>query len=194
MATSRRTWLAVGVATATVAAAALSGCGFQLRRPPELQLKRVHLAGFSRYSNQADELRRQLRASPGAALVDAPAEADLVLEALLDSQNQVATSTTAAGQVRELSLRTRLRYRVRTPGGRELIEPTELALARDMTFEESISLAKEQEAQILYRAMHADIATQVLRRLATIGPATVAAAASAASAAAASAVSVPPAR
>ncbi|BDI04188.1 LPS assembly lipoprotein LptE [Sphaerotilus microaerophilus] len=184
MTISRRSWL---VGSATVVSLALAGCGFQLRRPPELQLKRIHLAGFSRYSGQADELRRQLRASPGVTLVEAPAEADLVLEALLDSQNQVATSTTAAGQVRELSLRTRLRYRVRTPGGRELIEPTELALARDMTFEESISLAKEQEAQILYRAMHADIATQVLRRLATIGPAAVAEAASAASAASAAA-------
>lgn len=169
MPTSRRLWLAGGLA------AWLGGCGFQLRRPPRLQLERVHLTGFSRHSGQAEELRRQLRASPGVRLVESAAEADLVLEALVDRQQEVATSSTAAGQVRELSLRSLLRYRVRTPAGRELIAPTELGLVRDMTFEESISLAKAHEAQILLRAMQADIATQVLRRLAALDPAALAA-------------------
>jgi LPS-assembly lipoprotein len=178
MSTSRRSWLA------SAAAAMLAGCGFQLRRPPELQLKRIQLRGFERHSGQADELRRQLRFSPGAVLAEASNDADLVLEAQLDAQTRVATSTTAAGQIRDLALRTRLRYRVLTPGGLELIAPTELAQSRDMTYQESAALAKEDEAKLLFRAMYADIATQVLRRLAAIGPATVAAAASAASAAA----------
>lgn len=183
----RRHLLASGLAVL------VGGCGFQLRRPPELQLKRVHVAGFDRYSGQADELRRQLQASPGVVMVEVPAEADLVLEALADRQTRVATSSTAAGQVRDLNLRTLLRYRVRSPAGRELIAATDLALNRDMTFQETAALAKEHEAQLLYRAMYADIATQVLRRLAAIDASMVAAGAAAESpaAAASSAASAP---
>lgn len=192
MTLSRRSWL---IGAAMVVPASLVGCGFQLRRPPELQLKRILLRGFDRHSGQADELRRQLRFSPGVVLAEAATEADLLLEAQLDLQSRVATTTTAAGQIRDLALRTRLRYRVVTPGGLELIAPTELAQSRDLTYQESAALAKEDEAKLLFRAMYADTATQVLRRLAAIGPATVAAAASAASAAtaaaAASAASAP---
>jgi LPS-assembly lipoprotein len=185
MALTRRAGLLAGLAA--LPAVLMGGCGFQLRRPPELQLKRIHLRGFDRHSGQADELRRQLRFSPGVVLAEAASEADLVLEVLLDVQTRVATTTTAAGQIRDLALRTRLRYRVVTPTGLELIAPTELAQSRDMTYQESAALAKEDEAKLLLRAMYADTATQVLRRLAAIGPATVAAAASAASAASAAA-------
>lgn len=179
------------VAAAAALGMALGSCGFQLRRPPELQLRRVQLSGFGRYSGQADELRRQLRASPGVELAEVPEQAEVVLEALLDSEERVATSSTAAGQVRDLSLRTRLRFRVRTPGGRELIAPTELALSRDMTYLESNALAKEHEAQIMFRAMQADIANQVLRRLAALSPALAAAPASAPASVPASAASAP---
>jgi LPS-assembly lipoprotein len=155
---------------AALAAAALAGCGFQLRRPPELQLRRVALTGFDAYSPMGDELRRQLRASPGAVVAEAPAGADLVLEALEDAREQVVAASTAAGQVRELTLRARLRFRVRTPAGRELIAPTELMLTRDMSYSETTALAKEQEAALLMRSMHVDLAAQVLRRLAALGP------------------------
>jgi LPS-assembly lipoprotein len=37
-----------------------------------------------------------------------------------------------------------------------------------MTYNERDALAKEQEEELLYRAMQSDIASQVLRRLAAI--------------------------
>lgn len=155
---------------ATLAAAALAGCGFQLRRPPELQLKRVALTGLDAYSPMGEELRRQLRASPGAVVVEAPAQADMVLAVLEDAREQVVVASTAAGQVRELTLRARLRFRVHTPAGRELIAPTELMLTRDMSYVESAALAKAQEVALLFDSMHTDLAAQVLRRLAVLGP------------------------
>lgn len=154
----------------------LGGCGFQLRQPPELQLKRVQLTGFERHSAQAAALQRALRASPGVEVVDSAPQADLVLQSLRDVEERVASSTTAAGQVRELMLKVRLRFRVLSPTGRELIAPTELNLQRDMTYNETSALAKEHEATTLLRAMHDDIAQQVLRRLATLGPVPIAAA------------------
>lgn len=155
---------------AAALAAMLAGCGFQLRRPPELAWKRIFLSGFSEDSTLADELRRQLSTSPGVTVVDTPAEADLVIESLQDATEPLVAATTATSQISEMTLRTRLRFRVRTPAGRELLAPTELAQTRDMSYSESSALAKQHEAALLFRAMHADLAMQVLRRLAALEP------------------------
>lgn len=155
---------------AAALAAMLAGCGFQLRRPPELAWKRIFLSGFSEDSTLADELRRQLSTSPGVTVVDTPAEADLVIESLQDATEPLVAATTATSQISEMTLRTRLRFRVRTPAGRELIVPTELAQTRDMSYSERSALAKQHEAALLFRSMHADLAMQVLRRLAALGP------------------------
>ncbi|MEN9368206.1 MAG: hypothetical protein RL489_2564 [Pseudomonadota bacterium] len=155
---------------AAALAAMLAGCGFQLRRPPELAWKRIFLSGFSEDSTLADELRRQLSTSPGVTVVDTPAEADLVIESLQDATEPLVAATTATSQISEMTLRTRLRFRVRTAAGRELLAPTELAQTRDMSYSESSALAKQHEAALLFRAMHADLAMQVLRRLAALEP------------------------
>lgn len=156
---------------AALATTLLAGCGFQLRRPPELAWKRVFLSGFAEDSTLADELRRQLRASPGVTVAETPAEADLIVESLQDASEQVVAATTANSQISEMTLRARLRFRVRTPAGRDLIAPTELVQSRDMSYSESSALAKQHEAALLFRSMHADLAMQVLRRLAALGPA-----------------------
>jgi LPS-assembly lipoprotein len=162
--------------------AALPGCGFQLKRPPELRLKSVHLAGFGPLSPMADELRRQLRASPRVQVVDSASQAEVVLFALQDAREQVVAASTATGEVRELTLRSRLRFHATNGGGKEVIPETELVLTRDMSYSETAAMAKDREADLLFRAMQADIATQVLRRLAALTPAALTPAAAAASA------------
>jgi LPS-assembly lipoprotein len=148
------------------ALAVVGGCGFQLRRAPQLAFRSIALVGFVSDSPLADELRARLAES---TLVQAnPARAGVVLQALNDTRERVVVASTAAGQVRELQLRVRFRFRVSTPAGRELLPPAELLLTRDMSYSESIALAKEQEQAQLYRAMDEDIAAQVLRRLASV--------------------------
>ena len=41
-------------------------------------------------------------------------------------------------------------------------------LARDLTYNETDALAKQQEADFLYRAMQTDLVDQVMRRLAAV--------------------------
>lgn len=176
-------WLAL-----LLAGALLASCGFAMRQPPELDFKRITLRGFARDSAMAEELRRQLRASPGVEVVDgANNGADAVITALEDGLERVVAASTSAGQVRELTLRARLRFEVRDASGRELIAATELLQTRDMSYTESTALAKEQEARLLGRAMQADVASQVLRRLAALSVQRRAAVSPAASAAASSA-------
>ena len=150
------------------AAALLAGCGFELRRAPELRFRTVQLAGFSPGSPLADELKRGIAASTTTRVVDSAAQAQVILEALADAREKSVVASTAAGQVREVQLRTRLSFRLRTAAGKELIAPTEIVLSRDMSYAESAALAKEYEEALLFRAMQSDIVAQVLRRLAAV--------------------------
>lgn len=149
-------------------AALLGGCGFELRRAPELHFKTVALSGFAPKSPLAAELRTNLDASKTTQVVDTPAQAQVVLESLTDAREKSVVASTAAGQVRELQLRSRFKFRLRTPAGRELIPETEILLSRDLSYSETAALAKEQEEAFLYRAMQGDIVAQVMRRLASV--------------------------
>lgn len=147
-----------------LALATLSGCGFELRQTPPLPFARIALLGFDARSPLAAELRERLAES--VQVVAAPGQADVVLQSLADRREKSVVASTSAGQVRELQLRTRFEFRLASPGGRELIAPTELMLSRDMSYSETFALAKGQEEAELYAAMQADIVQQVLRRLA----------------------------
>ncbi|MEO6407372.1 MAG: LPS assembly lipoprotein LptE [Burkholderiaceae bacterium] len=160
----RRLW----VATALLGLAGLAGCGFALRRPPELRFRTLALRGFVAHSLLAQELRMQIDASQTTLVIDVPAQAQVVFEALADARERSVVASTSAGQVRELQLRARLRFRLLRRDGSELIAPTEIVLTRDMSYSETAALAKEQEEALLYRAMQSDIVAQVLRRLAAV--------------------------
>jgi LPS-assembly lipoprotein len=153
-------------AIAVLGAALLAGCGWQLRGTTELPFSRIALDGFAPRSPLADELKRVL--SQSAEVVSSPAQAQVVLHALSDRRERSVVASTAFGQVRELTLRVRLEFRLATPGGRELIPATELLLARDMSYSETLALAKEYEETQLLRAMQSDIVAQLMRRLARV--------------------------
>ena len=153
----------------SVSASVLPACGFELRRAPALPFRSLALVGFAPTSPLAGVLRQQL-AAIDLLLVEEPARAEVVLEALSDAREKSVVASTAAGQVRELQLRVRLRFRLSTPAGRLLLPADELLLTRDMSYNETLALAKAQEEALLYRAMEDDIVAQVLRRLAAIKP------------------------
>jgi LPS-assembly lipoprotein len=150
-----------------LAAAPFAGCGFALRQSPRLPFRSVALVGFAAQSALASTLRRQLAASQ-VQVVDAASRAEAVFEALIDSREKSVVASTATGQVREVQLRVKLRFRVAAPSGRLLLGADELLLTRDMSYSETAALAKAQEEALLYRAMDEDIVGQVLRRLAAI--------------------------
>jgi len=149
--------------------ALLAGCGFALRQTPPLPFHRIALTGFNPRSPLAAALRARLADS--AQVVDTPGQAEVLLQALVDKRERSVVASTAAGQVRELQLRVRFEFQLTSPGGRLLIPPTELLLSRDMSYSESVALAKAQEEAELVAAMQADIVQQVLRRLAQVNPA-----------------------
>lgn len=156
------------LALAGAAAFALSGCGFELRRAPELHFQRIQLAGFGPKSPLAAELRQNLEAIAGTTVVDSAAQAQVILEAMADVRDRSVVASTATGLVREVQLRARLQFRLRTPAGKELIAPTEIIQVRELSFNEGVALAKQYEEAAQFKHMQSDIVAQVIRRLAAV--------------------------
>lgn len=146
----------------------LAGCGFELRRAPELRFRTIQLTGFKPRSPLADELRMNIDASTTTLVVDTLPQAQVILEAVTDLRERLVVASSSAGQVTELQLRERFTFRLRSVAGKELIPSTELLLIRDMSYTENAALGKEQEEAFLFRAMQSDIVAQVLRRLASV--------------------------
>jgi LPS-assembly lipoprotein len=144
----------------------LAGCGFQLRQAPQLPFRSIALTGFAPRSLLAADLRRQLEQR--VTVLERPAEAQVVLQSMLDARERSVVAQTSSAQVRELQLRLRFHFRALTPGGRELMPKVELLLARDMSYSETNALAKEIEEAELFAEMQVDIALQVMRRLASL--------------------------
>jgi LPS-assembly lipoprotein len=153
--------------SAAGASLALAGCGFELRKAPVFAFKTLAVSGNSELINR---LRREMRAAGTVTLVP-PTEAqtaDAILEILGENRDRIVISTNSSGLLRELQLQLRVRFSLRTPGGKVLLAPTEVSQTRDLSFNETNALAKEGEAELLYRDMQADIAQQLMRRLAAV--------------------------
>lgn len=149
---------------------ALTACGFQLRQPPHFAFNSIYVA-TPPSSSLGNELKRVIRNSDGLEVVSDAARAQsaqVVLDVLTDQREKTVVGLNASGQVREFQLRTRLKFRLRTPQGKELIPETELLQTRDISFTESAALSKEAEENLLYRDMQTDIVQQLMRRLAAI--------------------------
>jgi len=103
---------------------------------------------------------------------DAPlTQAQVVLDLLQEQREKTVVGVNSSGQVREFQLRIRVKFRVRTREGQELVPETEILQQRDISFNESAVLAKEAEEALLYRDMQTDIVQQLMRRLAALSDA-----------------------
>jgi len=162
---SRRSFLSLAGAGAS--ALALAGCGFKLREAPIFAFKTIAVPGRSAYVSQ---LRRALTTTGTlTVLPDTEAEhAEVVFDLLGERRDRVVLSTNAAGQVREMQLLLNIRFRLRTPAGKEVLPPSEISQSRDITYNETNALAKEGEEKLLYNDMTTDIVQQTLRRLGAV--------------------------
>jgi LPS-assembly lipoprotein len=147
----------------------LTGCGFKLRGAQTLAFK-TFFGNFSDGSLLGPELRRSLESNDVRVVTDSRAlsTAQVVMDVLADQREKTVVGVNASGQVRELQLRVRFKFKLRNPAGNELIPETELLLQRDISFSETSALSKEAEELQIYRTLQSDIVQQVMRRLAAL--------------------------
>ena len=150
--------------TLCLAAALLAGgCGFQLRGQTTLPFETLFVQGAS---PMLVELKRNVAAGSQTKLVNQAAGADAVLALNLEAREKVILSLDTSGRVREYQLRYRVGFHVHDAKGQNWIPTSEIALTRDISFNDSQIIAKENEEALLYRDMQTDMVQQIVRRLA----------------------------
>lgn len=141
---------------------ALAACGFHLRGTAALPFDSIYVSGSPAFVSQ---ITRAVRAGSQARVATNPKDAQVTLQILAESRERVILSLSAAGRVRELTLRYRVSYRLTDSKGIEYVPATEIILQRNLTYSDADVLGKEQEEALLYRDMQSDAVQQVVRRL-----------------------------
>ena len=148
------------------AAAGLSACGFQLRGVMTFSFSSL-FSGFPDTSDMGEYFLQSMAVSaPSVRILTLPqerAQAQVILDVLEERRAKTVATYNAAGEAREFTLRSTLRFQLRAADGQLLIGPTPLGQSRDMSFTESAALAKEMEEQALFRDMEADLVQQLMR-------------------------------
>jgi LPS-assembly lipoprotein len=153
------------MAAALLLAVLLVGCGFKPVGQASMPFETLYVTAPS-YSSLGAEFRRYVESGGKTRVVDQPEKAQVILEITSETQEQQILSLTGAGRVAEYLLRYRVSFRVRDNQQRYWIPQGEIQLQRDYTYDDSIVLAKENEAKQLYQDMKTDAIQQLVRRLA----------------------------
>lgn len=157
-------------AAALLAATTLvAGCGFQLRGAYTLPYESLYLA-LPDYSELGAGLKRTIRASGATRLTEAPEDAEAIFQPTGEAREKVILSLSGSGRVREVRLRYRFGYRIVNQKGLNLVPPGDIEMTRDMTYDDSNVLSKDQEEVLLWRDMQSDMVQQMMRRLAAVKP------------------------
>lgn len=162
---ARRNFLRLMAAGGTLGL--LAGCGFALRGTANLNFSTLYI-GLDDKSELGAQLRRYVRNTTNTQVVEDPKQAQAQLQVLSDSRERSILSLDASGRVREYELRYLFTFRLHDGKGREFIPPTTITLKRDLTFNDAATLAKDQEATLLYRDMQSELIQQLLRRMSAV--------------------------
>ena len=146
----------------------LAGCGFRLRGTAEVPFQTLYVPNAT--SGIALDLKRNIQAGTHARVVDDAKGADAVLQFLEETRAKEILSLTAQGRVREFQLRYRVGFRVSDNKGGDYVPQNTIILTRDVTFNDTEILAKEQEELLLFRDMQTDMVQLIMRRLAAAKP------------------------
>lgn len=145
----------------------LAGCGFHLRghnvgeKPfpfTSLYLKANSASPFiAELQNNLELYKIKLAASSTTA--------DLTLEIVAEGAQKRVLALSGAGQVLEYQLDYSVSFRAYDKQMQEWVPADVIALQRNLIYDVTQILAKEQEEQLLYRDMRSDAVQQILRRL-----------------------------
>ncbi|OFZ69621.1 MAG: hypothetical protein A2Z01_11805 [Betaproteobacteria bacterium RBG_16_58_11] len=142
----------------------LAACGFELRGSAALPFESLYIEGGQ---DIAVDLERAVR--PTATKVTERAQdAQATLQVLGEEREKRILSLNRAGRVSEFRLLYRVSFKVIDQKGRALLPTQQIELRRDITFNDSETLAKESEEALLYRDMQTDAVQQIIRRVSVI--------------------------
>jgi LPS-assembly lipoprotein len=143
----------------------LAACGFHLRGDVGLPFGKIYISGDPSHPT-VSQLRQYLSKAPHLQLVAKPEDAEANLQVLDEQRERIISALSSAGRVREYELRIRVSFRLTDNKANELIPPSEIALFRLVSYNDTQILSKGEEEVLLYNDMQNDIVQQILRRVA----------------------------
>lgn len=129
-------------------------------------MQRTYIATPDRFSQFYRELRRNLQAV-GVEVLESPEGATATLSILYDLTDQRVLSVSARNVPTEFEVFYTIRYSI-TSGGQSLLEPQELTLTRDYTYDATLVLGKAHEEQLMRDAIVDDLVRIVLKQISAI--------------------------
>jgi LPS-assembly lipoprotein len=147
---------------------ALSGCGFRLAGsdPLPAMMARPYLALKNPYTDFSREFEHQLKSS-GATPQAFREGSTASIEVTKDLVEQRTLAVSAKNIPTEYELTYTVTFSVRA-GDKELLAPQTISLSKDFSFDETLQLAKEHEADILRQQMARDLVSIAMRRLTSL--------------------------
>lgn len=158
--------LAPRIALSFLLVATLAGCGFQLRGTATLPFDTISVPGETPL---LIDLQRNIASGTNTKVIPQSDNPQAILTLQGEGRERFILSLNAQGQVTEYELRYRVAFRVSSPKGTDFIPPSQIVLRRPITFNDQV-LAKEQEAELIYREMQQDMVQLIMRRLAAVKP------------------------
>ena len=146
-----------------VLAALLGGCGFHLRESTNLEFDTIALQGQG--GPLMDLLRRRILATTATRIVADPKQAQAVFTLLSDASAQTPTAFNADGTVAQYALSETARFQLTAPGGHVYIAPTTIKRTSMLSYSTSATLAKANEADLLYAGMRRELVERILFQL-----------------------------
>jgi LPS-assembly lipoprotein len=146
----------------------IAGCGFSLQGATSTPaaMQRTYIETPDRFSQFYRELRRELQAA-GVEVLESPSDATATLTILYDFTDQRVLSVSARNVPTEFEVFYTVRYAV-TSGKESLLEPQELTLTRDYTYDATLVLGKAKEEQLMRDAIVDDLVRVVLKQISAI--------------------------
>ena len=147
-------------------ALALAGCGFHLRASTNLTFQSLAVQGPD--GPFLIDLKRQIASTTSTRIVANPKQAQAVFTLLADSPSQMPLAYNADGTVAQYQLRETVQFQLATPSGQMLIPPTSITQTSSLSYSTAATLAKANEADLLYRGMRQDLVNRVMFQMAAV--------------------------
>lgn len=146
----------------------LTACGFKLRgQISSLPFDSLYVSAPAGHPIGAD-VSRAINASTTTKVVKNIEDAKATLQIVNPREERQILSLSGGGRVREFQLIFRVTMRLVDTNGVEIIPSNEIALTRILPFLDEQILAKEAEAQMLFKNMQEDAVQQIIWRLSAI--------------------------
>lgn len=149
---------------ALTAVGLVAACGFQLRGSANFTFESIYV-GAPAGLPFTQELKRALAGAGSAKVVDAPQDAQVVLEIQNIGNDKAVLSLSPGGRAREFLLTMRVDFMLRGASGAVWLPHDEITIRRTYLYDDTERLAREIQEQRLLGQMQTDAIAQIVRRL-----------------------------